>query len=402
MEKKKNKFIYFIIFLIIWIIFSWIYSSIFLKSVDRNSYLELISWEWFLNNKVLEIWKREKLSKNDIIETKTSDSLAVIEWWDWSITRLWWNTKIEIKEQFVSKNKNNINIAFKLSSWKTWSNILSYLWEDSYFKQIFSDTEVAVRWTIYVVDMENDYLQVDSHKVSLKNPNFWEIEVTENKQLRLSDFKFISLDDFIRFFKDKWFFEINKKLDKEYFLKLTAELYNDLGDFVAYSSKKIDDLTKQQRESLYKDFLQKYQDLNFITPEYSKKLFDAKINLKEKLIELTPESWKWLIMDTLKYDLKNIFDSKNFQSFDKIIDILKVNEKYLDSKKMEEYFNIFNIKFEISETINRSIDIFKENVVNNPNYKKFFDSVTNQITDSINEQKNIFLKVFDWIKNLFN
>lgn len=402
MEKKKNKFIYFIIFLIIWIIFSWIYSSIFLKSVDRNSYLELISWEWFLNNKVLEIWKREKLSKNDIIETKTSDSLAVIEWWDWSITRLWWNTKIEIKEQFVSKNKNNINIAFKLSSWKTWSNILSYLWEDSYFKQIFSDTEVAVRWTIYVVDMENDYLQVDSHKVSLKNPNFWEIEVTENKQLRLSDFKFISLDDFIRFFKDKWFFEINKKLDKEYFLKLTAELYNDLNDFVAYSSKKIDDLTKQQRESLYKEFLQKYQDLNFITPEYSKKLFDAKINLKEKLIELTPESWKWLIMDTLKYDLKNIFDSKNFQSFDKIIDILKVNEKYLDSKKMEEYFNIFNIKFEISETINRSIDIFKENVVNNPNYKKFFDSVTNQITDSINEQKNIFLKVFDWIKNLFN
>ena len=96
MEKNKNKFIYFIIVLIFLIISIWVYISIFFKSVDRNSYLELVSGKWLLNEKVLEIWKREKLSKDDVIETKTKDSLAVIEWWDWSITRLWGNTKVEI------------------------------------------------------------------------------------------------------------------------------------------------------------------------------------------------------------------------------------------------------------------------------------------------------------------
>ena len=100
MQKNKNKFIYFIIILIVIIIWIWISISLFFKSVDRNSYLELVSWEWLLNDKVLQIWKKEKLSKEDIIETKTKDSLAIIEWWDWSITRLWWNTKVKIENQY--------------------------------------------------------------------------------------------------------------------------------------------------------------------------------------------------------------------------------------------------------------------------------------------------------------
>ena len=78
MQKNKNKFIYFIIILIVIIIWIWISISLFFKSVDRNSYLELVSWEWLLNDKVLQIWKKEKLSKEDIIETKTKDSLAII------------------------------------------------------------------------------------------------------------------------------------------------------------------------------------------------------------------------------------------------------------------------------------------------------------------------------------
>ncbi len=402
MQKNKNKFIYFIIILIVIIIWIWISISLFFKSVDRNSYLELVSWEWLLNDKVLQIWKKEKLSKEDIIETKTKDSLAIIEWWDWSITRLWWNTKVKIENQFVAKNKDQVNILFRLFSGKTWSNVVTYLWEDSYFNQTYSDTEIAVRWTVYVVDADNDYLQVESHKVELTNKQFGKKEVTENKQLKLSNFEFISLDDFIKFFKDKWFFELNQKLDKEYLLKLSLEVEKRVKDFVYFAGKNIDNLTKEQREKLYKTILSSYQDLNFVSLENSEKLFNLKIALKEKLIDLAPDTEKPSLLSTFSYDLKDIFKNKNFWNFEKITDILKENQKYLDYNNFTKMLENLGIKFDLWDNLNKLIDTFKEKVLNSANYKEFLENFSSQVNDAIIEQKNIFLRFFDWIKDLFN
>ena len=402
MQKNKNKFIYFIIILIVIIIWIWISISLFFKSVDRNSYLELVSWEWLLNDKVLQIWKKEKLSKEDIIETKTKDSLAIIEWWDWSITRLWWNTKVKIENQFVAKNKYQVNILFRLFSGKTCSNVVTYLWEDSYFNQTYSDTEIAVRGTVYVVDADNDYLQVESHKVELTNKQFGKKEVTENKQLKLSNFEFISLDDFIKFFKDKWFFELNQKLDKEYLLKLSLEVEKRVKDFVYFAGKNIDNLTKEQREKLYKTILSSYQDLNFVSLENSEKLFNLKIALKEKLIDLAPDIEKPSLLSTFSYDLKDIFKNKNFWNFEKITDILKENQKYLDYNNFTKMLENLGIKFDLWDNLNKLIDTFKEKVLNSANYKEFLENFSSQVNDAIIEQKNIFLRFFDWIKDLFN
>lgn len=395
MQKNKNKFIYFIIILIVIIIWIWISISLFFKSVDRNSYLELVSWEWLLNDKVLQIWKKEKLSKEDIIETKTKDSLAIIEWWDWSITRLWWNTKVKIENQFVAKNKDQVNILFRLFSGKTWSNVVTYLWEDSYFNQTYSDTEIAVRGTVYVVDADNDYLQVESHKVELTNKQFGKKEVTENKQLKLSNFEFISLDDFIKFFKDKWFFELNQKLDKEYLLKLSLEVEKRVKDFVYFAGKNIDNLTKEQREKLYKTILSSYQDLNFVSLENSEKLFNLKIALKEKLIDLAPDIEKPSLLSTFSYDLKDIFKNKNFWNFEKITDILKENQKYLDYNNFTKMLENLGIKFDLWDNLNKLIDTFKEKVLNSANYKEFLENFSSQVNDAIIEQKNIFLRFFD-------
>lgn len=401
MEKNKHKFIYFILILILTIITIGIFISIFSKSVDRNSYVELVHWEWYLNDKLLVIWEKNKLSKKDFIETKTKDSLAVIEWWDWSITRLWWNTKLKIENEFVSNNKNQVNILFRLFSWKTWSNVVSYFWEDSYFKQTFNDTEMTVRWTIYSLDLENNYIQVESHKVNVNDAKLWTIEVTENKQLNINDFTFISLDDFIKYFKDKSFFEINKSLDKEYFDKLTKDIIKNIDSFKEYAWKSINDLTFSQREILYKEFLEKYQELNFIWLKDSEELFNLKMILKDKLIELTPESWKSLILKTLSYDIQDMIDMKNLWNFELITDILKKNDKYIDFNILNDIFKDFNINFDINTSISNSIDSFKQNVIENPKFKDFFNSFSETIDVTIKEQKNLFRQFLDFLKNLF-
>lgn len=401
MEKNQHKFIFFIIFLIISIVLAWFFGSFFLNSVDRNTYLEPITGEVFVNDNKINIWEKEKLNKNDIVETKTNDSLAVIEWWDWSLTRLWWNTKIEILENEVSKNKNNINILFKLSSWKTWSNVISYLWDDSYFKQVFNDSEASVRGTIFMVDLEKDYLQVDSHEVVLQDPKIWELNITKNKQIKLSDFKFISFEDFIKFFKDKWFFELNQQLDKEYFLKLSLDLKNKIDEMISFSSKNISNLTSEQREKIYSEFMEKYQDLNFVSPAVSEELFNLKMNLKEKLLELSPENSKKMLLWTYSYDLADIFDSKNFANFDQIVNTLKENEKYLDKKKIQDFFNAFNIKFDFKATISESLNNFSENVINRAEYKNFMNSFQNEFSKAVDNQKWVFMEFWDFFKNLF-
>ena len=409
MLKNKKIFLFLLIFFLFSIIFIWILTSIFFKWIDRNTYLELISGEWYLNEKALSIWNKEKLSENDIIETKTPDSLAIIEWWDWSITRLWWNSKMQIREQFISKNKDDIKIAFNLFSWKSWSNVISYLWEDSYFKQSFSDTEAAVRWTIFTVDLENDYVQVEKHKVDLVSESKWETEILENKQLQISNFKFISFEDFIKYFKDKNFFNLNLELDKEFFIKKSLELQNSVKDILNYTSMKIDDLTKEQREKLYTKILSKYQDINFVSLVDSEKLFGLKIALKEKLIELAPENSKWWILNTLSYDLQDIFKKQDFTNFEQITNILIKNEKYIDVNK---FFNNINLNFNIKEVLNKWIDIFeefKETVFKSQNFKEWLD-VWKNIADwiwretqkAIENQKWVFLEIWDFIKNIFN
>lgn len=399
MLKNKPKFIYFVIIFIVTIIFIWAFSAIFFRWVDRNTYVELISGKWYLNDIPLDIWKREKVSKKDVIETKTEDSMAIIEWWDWSLTRLWGNTRILVEEEFVSKNKNEINILFSLESGKTWSNVISFMWEDSYFKQKFNDTEAAVRWTIYAVDLEKNYLFVEKHKVELKNEEIWNLEISENKPYDILEFKFIWFEDFIKFFKDYKFFEINQALDKQYFLALLKNIERNMDEFSDFAFKEIKNLSDVEIEKLYKEFLEKYQELNFISPNNSPELFDLKIKIKEKMLSLANENEKKIILKTLNYDLKDIFDSKQFYGFENIINILNENKEFINIETMKEYFDIFNIKFEIWETIDVLIDNFNKNIVNTLEWKKFEDS----FVKTIKEQKNFFMKFWDYLKkDLFN
>ena len=160
---------------------------------------------------------------------------------------------------------------------------------------------------------------------------------------------------------------------------------------------------------MYTKILSKYQDINFVSLVDSEKLFGLKIALKEKLIELAPENSKWWILNTLSYDLQDIFKKQDFTNFEQITNILIKNEKYIDVNK---FFNNINLNFNIKEVLNKWIDIFeefKETVFKSQNFKEWLD-VWKNIADwiwretqkAIENQKWVFLEIWDFIKNIFN
>jgi len=362
MQKIENKFIYFILILIIFIIWFSVYISVFKKWVDGNSYDELVEWEAYLNNDSLSTDKKEKLSLNDVIKTTKENSLAIIEWWDWSVTRLWWNTSIVINELFVSTNVEKLNISFELLSWKTWSNVISFIPEESYFKETFADTEAAIRWTIFNLDLDKDYLYVIDHNVILTKDSWETIKVSEKEPISLSSFTFISLDEFIKNVRDSAFDEINRKFDLELFNKLKIQLEEKLQSLIKISWTKLDNLSLTDKEKLYNDLLSSYQNLNFISSSDNADLFDLKISIKEKLLEIAPDSEKENILNSFLYDFKDSIKNKSYDTLDKIVWIFSKNSASIQIKEeVLSYLNTISFGSNIKESIINNISTLKNN-----------------------------------------
>lgn len=75
--------------------------------------------------------------------TTFEKSAATIFWPDGSITRLAEKSSISIDEIRVRKDLSQIRIRFKLQSGKTWSDIIRFLTEGSYFTETYGDTNYA-------------------------------------------------------------------------------------------------------------------------------------------------------------------------------------------------------------------------------------------------------------------
>lgn len=362
MQKIENKFIYFILILIIFIIWFSIYISLFKKGVDRSTYVELIEWEGYVNEVLLVKNQKQKLSINDIVKTTKEDSLAIIEWWDWSVTRLWWNSEIKVSELYVSDTKDKLNISFELLKWKTWSNVVSYIPEDSYFKETFMDKEAAIRGTIFNIDIDKDYLYVIDHNVTLSDSEWNTLLVEEKKPINLSNFSFIQLDEFIRNIKDTAFDEINRKFDRELMEKLKIELQAKLDMFIKLSSTQIDKLSLEEKDLLYKEFLSTYQDLNFIKSSDDKELYDLKLILKEKLLNLAPIEEKKLLMESFVYDLKDSVNNKSYDSLEFILWVFNENSSLLLNKEdILNYLNKINLWENIKSSLLNNLNILKAN-----------------------------------------
>lgn len=369
---------------------------------DTNSYVILLEWRWSLNNWskniLLNLNKKEKLSSWDIVIT-LNKSLAIIEWWDKSITRLWENSKIKVNKNYVWEDLSLINIDFELLWWKTWSNVVSIFASGSYFKQETKWTIAAVRWTVFEVNYDNDYIYVQKHEVNLtkssweiKNLPEWEASSIVNFSLKNTliklDKTFQELNqkldkdyinqlrkDFIANIKSKTFLYINKNFDsksKIYYMLLNWSSKNEIDNYI----NTLDDKDKKEVLSYLNTF---NQVLNFENWD-DNYLYNIKLLTRDILVKnIKDDKYKQLL---LKYSLYDLSDLKNDLK-DKTTMFLKENKSHLLELKE---INIWELNL-----LNKLLDIDKL-PVNSSNLIDKFKDVEHKWNDLINK----------WLDSLFN
>ncbi len=402
MKKIKNKFIIIIIFVILIIIFLQLIISFFINKADRNSYVVLLEWRWTMNKILLEKDERKVIQKEVVIQSIWKNSIVIIEWWDWSITRLWWDTSIVVKESDINNNLSKINISFNLLSWKTWSNVISFFWKDSYFNQSFSDLEAWVRWTVFNVDLDKGYLNVINHEVLLKSKSWENYLITKGNPFSLKTLSFIDIKDFTQKISDKVWEKYNNTVDKEY-LKSLYEKYdkemklsfidsmkknNPITFFsrkhiilkkienwvsIDYLKKVSKTLSKKEKRFLYEKILYKYQNIHFISSE-DKSLFKKKVYYKRVLLILADNENKKYLLNSSLIDFKEVLNSY----------------KLLPNISNKELFrDVFNILDENKDLLNNIDEDLKKIFIDLP------ADLNNFMLDKFNSFKNSF-----WINDL--
>ena len=401
MLKIKNKFIIFIITTIFVIVITLLNKSLNENKKDLDSYVVLIEWQAQLNNDYLNIQKKYKLSVWDTIKTIWNKALAVLEWWDGSVTRLWWNTSLKINELLVKKDLSKININFKLLNWRTWSNVVSFFWQWSYFRENFRDYAAAIRWTTFDIDLDKDYLYVTNHKVDLVTGSWNLIEVNQHSPINLKNLSLISLQDFIKSFKDNSWNQLNQNFDNELLKTMKIRLNKDIENIAKYKNLDLKNVLTDEikKQELYNTLLTQYQKLNFTKPS-DWELFKLKLDIKSSLLQLSDDpSNKEILVNSTMYDFKDILDSKNYENLDQLLLILSRNKDSLKNLNLNYYFKDSVIPSVIK---NKIIDNFSE-------LKDFFTSnfnTFNKIDVTIEDVTNIKEKadwlIHQWLDTLFD
>lgn len=284
------------------------------------------------------------------------------------------------------------------------------MWEWSYFSESFRDIEAWVRWTVFNVDLENDYVSVLKHKISLVN-NEWKIyKIEENEPFSIKTFSFIKLQEFIEKIKDKNFEDLNFKLDNEYINDLSMKLLKEFDKYTNLSEIELKWLTSEQKQELYNKLLSKYQELNFVDSD-TKELFNKKLEYKKALIWLASENDKKALVENTLYDFKDTISSNNVSGFEAIIPILNENTDILKTLNInfDDYLNNISIPEWLKESIDRNLNIlqnifwedFIEKIksieVTNLSWLK--DKAQEKIEENLNQTLDTTLTLKDKLKN---
>lgn len=361
MKLEKKKLILLLSFIIIpfILIYKMVFFDLYFDS-NTDSFVTLLDWKWSIivdwNIINLWIWNKKKIQEWYIIKSIWENSIIWLTWWDWSITRLWWDTELNIINSHFSNDLNKINVDLELVKWRAWANVKSLLWSKSYFKITWKNTVAGVRWTIFTMDINNNFIDILDHKVNLYNKYEWIIDGYWWETFSLDNLSRISLHDFLQLSVNKdldklllnWK-KLNEEYDKVYFKNLyldistEASTYNpllqlmevffpkyraiyEIDHFTNYDSLKysIIWLKNDDLSFVYKYLLYKYQDLNFIWPDDN--LFEKKIAFRNILTLISWEKDKAIFVKSSIYDLNESVKSNNEEA-------LSVISKYIVENK---------------------------------------------------------------------
>lgn len=356
----------------------------------------LLEWYGTLSTwgekKVLKLNIKEKLLSWDVINT-LSNSLAVIEWWDKSITRLWENSRIVIKENFVSDDLSQMKISFELLKGKTWSNVISIFSWESYFKQEIKWVSAAVRWTVFEANYDKEYMIVHKHALQLTSDTWETKEIFPGQAFSIKTFSIEDLKQMI----DDTFQKINKQLDDEYIKQLRENFLTSLKETnplnlietLSTENKALRILLDENPKQNFEEFLGKlddekkqkvlwylntlWQSINFENGENSE-LYNLKLNTRENLVEnSSDEGYKKTLVRYTMYDLADLVHFENFNKdiFAHTVDFLNTNKIYVNEESSYtkaisdilllngESINLENLKQKIS-----NLDKLGQDIIN--------------------------------------
>jgi len=428
MKKIGNKFIIAVILVIASIVASQVFIAYSQSSRDTNSYLSLISGNATLNDIRLNTDNKAAIVSGDTIRVIGESSLALIEWWDGSMTRLWGNTKITITQNEISRDITDINISFELIAWKTWSNIVSFIWSDSSFTQTFEGIEAWVRGTVFDVDLEKQFIHASDHSVEITDQQGETFILSEWSILNLESFSLIDFSQYIKNIRDSAWTELNENLDQNYISELRSDLessfissnpflylmrfispkyaifyvldtYEDYRDVDTYISS----LSPDTREQVYPDVLSRYQEINFVSSLDT--AYYTKLRYKKALIDLdvNSENSQRLVV-TSAFDLQDIIDSWSTQWLGETLNFIQGNASSLDSENLnilkwwldyipegllEEFSDNFNTLWEIL-----NIDFSQIQNINSWTFWEVLDTTDQAIQNFLEENVGGILDQF--------
>lgn len=411
----------------------------------KTPYIVATKWSTIIKrDKIITIHEKweETIKLNDKIRT-LANSTATIFWPDWSITRLWNKTSITINELNTSNNLSTYKINFNIESGRTWSNIIKFLTDKSYFTETYNNWNFAAtaRWTVFEIDLDNNYIHAVNHDITIlsknNNENYsvkqWEIFKTNNLKTKLSELNI-----------DKDWVNRNINDDAKYLNNLMQSWQNKLvyiaknqtiwTRFISYLKYKIwynkdDYLINKISESLNRWNIEIIKEAKSNIPELSegdKQKLNSKLlniyewihylpnspqiaNYKSEIRDLIIQTWdKETITDLkdrfIKLDIYDYIDVTK-TSWEKQASILKANiNKYLsemkDSEKIKNLFSSFSWEMlnilkepfgKVNDEINKIIESGKS--------MKIKDKIQEWIIQEAENIKDSFDSIIWWIKN---
>jgi len=421
MKFLKNKFIFVLVLLISFILVIETYSFYYYH--DTNSYALVVKWAWVLNDSVLKSNNKTKIKAWDVVKTIWSQSIVVLEWWDNSITRLWWDTQIVIKESYVSRDLSKIKVSFNLVKWKTWNFLLSVLSNWSYFKEYIDEVEAWVRWTVFEVNRDKDYVYVKNHEVSLLNTKTSkQVTVWENTPISIKTFTLLDLQNFLNSIQDWAWEKINEQLDSELVVKMKSTLLemhknnpvnvlvwffsqkqsviNALNSWKDLSSvsKKIDKLSEKQKKEVYDKIFSIYQKYNFLPSSdenYEKKLYYKEALLKTSYDDKNTE----ILLKNSLYDINDMVSSNNLKNLKDSVNLLLSNKDKLKELNINfnDYVDLSVVPDSLKQSLIDSLQPLKEILNINLNFddiKNFSDKARWKMDEFLQENVGPLLNNF--------